>query len=220
VNGKYYYGIHSTNNLNDSYRGRGTAIVDAIKKYGKENFTKEIIADYPIRKEASDHEKRVVTMELVKSTECYNLRTGGDNEYIHIITDETRKKLSSAKRNISNETRLKMSKANTGKNNNMFGKKISEETRTKLIEVRKNISNETRLKMSKSQLGRKHRKETLVKIATSNSKKCIVDDILYNSYNEAALAFNVTHCTVSNRIKSENNKWAGWKNYEEVSCLN
>ena len=43
INGKYYYGIHSTENIFDGYMGSGKTIVNAIKKYGVENFTKEII---------------------------------------------------------------------------------------------------------------------------------------------------------------------------------
>jgi hypothetical protein len=79
INGKYYYGIHSTDNLDDGYMGSGTLLKDAIKKYGKENFSKEIITDYPTRKAASDHEKEVVTLELIELDECYNCRTGGEN---------------------------------------------------------------------------------------------------------------------------------------------
>jgi len=36
--------------------------VKAVKKYGKNNFTKEIIADCQNRKEAHDREKRIVTL--------------------------------------------------------------------------------------------------------------------------------------------------------------
>ncbi len=63
TNGKFYYGIHSTNKLEDGYMGSGTVIRAAIDKHGLENFEKEIIAYYETRNEASDHERLIVTEE-------------------------------------------------------------------------------------------------------------------------------------------------------------
>ena len=60
VNGKYYIGRHSTNNINDSYMGSGIGIKNAIKKYGIENFKKEIIAFANTSDELWELEKSIV----------------------------------------------------------------------------------------------------------------------------------------------------------------
>lgn len=78
VNGKYYYGMHSTNNLHDGYKGSGHALHKALKKYGPSNFRKEIISFFKTREEASAFEKELVDSSVVRDNMCYNMRTGGD----------------------------------------------------------------------------------------------------------------------------------------------
>ena len=95
INWKYYFGIHSTDKdpEKDGYFGGGLKLIAAIKKHGKENFVLTIIQDYATRKEASDHERLVVDFEMINNPMCYNARTGGDNEYVYICSEETREKL-------------------------------------------------------------------------------------------------------------------------------
>ena len=78
INNHYYYGIHSTDNLDDGYMGSGKRLHYAYKKYGIENFTKEILKYFDTRKDASDYEAEMVTEQLVNNDNCYNCRLGGE----------------------------------------------------------------------------------------------------------------------------------------------
>lgn len=96
INGKFYYGVNNTNNENDGYMGSGIAIRNAYKKYGIENFTKEIIRYFETSEEAFEYERNFVTEELVNDSMCYNMKTGGDgwcNQYVKrnkvVVTDGT-----------------------------------------------------------------------------------------------------------------------------------
>ena len=76
--GKYYYGIHSTSNLNDGYMGSGTHLKMDYEIYGKDAFVKEIIKFFDTREEASKFEANVVNEDLVFDKDCYNIKIGGD----------------------------------------------------------------------------------------------------------------------------------------------
>ena len=60
INNKKYIGQHY-GEINDSYLGSGHIILDAIKKYGKENFKKEILK---ICKDYEDLNNRILIKKL------------------------------------------------------------------------------------------------------------------------------------------------------------
>lgn len=78
INGNYYYGIHSTNNLDDKYMGSGRRLKEAMKIFGKENFIKNIVKFFDSREKASEFESLMVTESLVTDKNCYNVKCGGD----------------------------------------------------------------------------------------------------------------------------------------------
>lgn len=77
VNGKKYIGQHK-GKPDDSYLGSGIGILRAIKKYGKENFSKEILCYCETREEADRKEKEIIAKyNAVKSKQFYNNQEGG-----------------------------------------------------------------------------------------------------------------------------------------------
>ena len=78
VNGKFYIGMHSTDNLNDNYLGSGWVLKEAIKKYGKQNFIREILFIYDSRQQAMRKEAEIVNKVFIKDNNNYNLTVGGN----------------------------------------------------------------------------------------------------------------------------------------------
>ena len=76
-NGKIYIGMHRTKSLDDGYMGSGKLLKAAIKKYGKENFKKEILEIFDNEEDMILKEKELVTDEFVLSEDNYNIMPGG-----------------------------------------------------------------------------------------------------------------------------------------------
>jgi len=77
INGHFYYGVHNTKKLDDGYMGSGVRLQIAYKKYGIENFKKEILKYFDTKEEAFEYEAEVVNETLVNNDNCYNLAFGG-----------------------------------------------------------------------------------------------------------------------------------------------
>ena len=82
LNGKYYIGVHSTDDINDGYLGSGIALKAAIAKYGKENFERVIVEYFNSSEEAFAREKELVNQAFIDLEETYNLKIGGMGGYI------------------------------------------------------------------------------------------------------------------------------------------
>lgn len=76
INQHYYIGSHITENLNDRYFGSGKLIKDAIKKYGIENFAKDILFLAFDEQSLDWAEEQLVTIQAIDQ-DSYNLIPGG-----------------------------------------------------------------------------------------------------------------------------------------------
>ena len=82
INEKFYIGAHRTKNLNDTYMGSGVALNAAIRKYGTENFIREILY---IAKDEDDMflmEQKLISESIGQN--CYNMMPGGKGGFDHI----------------------------------------------------------------------------------------------------------------------------------------
>lgn len=84
VNGRIYIGVHKTTNINDNYMGSGKIIKRAIAKYGKSNFTKEIIKIFDNPEDMFAMESELVNEDFVNDPINYNLVVGGADSLSYV----------------------------------------------------------------------------------------------------------------------------------------
>lgn len=77
IDGKIYIGKHKCSCSNCVYYGSGIHISKAIKKYGKKNFAKEILAICASEEEMNTLEEQIVTDQFIADPLTYNLSVGG-----------------------------------------------------------------------------------------------------------------------------------------------
>lgn len=76
VNGKIYIGAHK-GAVDDGYMGSGRALKAAIKKYGREAFTKTILCECESASAMYDKEREMVDDAFVARRDTYNINRGG-----------------------------------------------------------------------------------------------------------------------------------------------
>lgn len=114
ISGKTYIGQHKFSlDKNDGYMGSGRLIKQAFKKYGEENFKKEILEVALSKFEVNILEKYYIAKERTKGKAEYNIANGGEGPMCGKLH--------------SPEVCTKMSKAAIGKycgkNNPMYGRR-------------------------------------------------------------------------------------------------
>lgn len=173
LNGKFYYGVHKTVNLNDNYMGSGTLLRLAKKKYGKENFSKEILLFFDTYEECLAHEALVVNEDMVTNPMCYNMKAGGQSGPGYKQSEETKAKISIFQRcrkrkSFSEETKSKIRET-------LSGKTLSNERKRKISDANKGrkLSNETKKKIGLAKKGKLRSEECKLKMKIAWEKRRI-----------------------------------------------
>ena len=65
LSGRYYIGMHSTDDLEDGYLGSGNRLRLAIRKHGKESFKREILEFCKTREDLKKREIEVVNLDEI-----------------------------------------------------------------------------------------------------------------------------------------------------------
>lgn len=161
INGKSYIGQHKYYNsllVEDNYMGSGIHLKRAQKKYGIENFTKEIITIAMSKSEADVLERYYIEKERKSNTYgCYNIADGGYGGGMK-------------GHHHSEESKSQISDSNKG-HKPSFCRPRTEEEKQKMREKMKgkklNLSDEQRkarafraIELSKKNVGRKNSEET------------------------------------------------------------
>jgi group I intron endonuclease len=167
---------------------RGFLLTEAIKKYGKEKFSIELIEEVESPERAYELEIFYIKKYNTKAPFGYNLTDGGDGIFGWQPSDEYRKECSERAKELhknkkvgmygkkhNDETKRKMSEASKG-NKNCLGRILSEETKLKISTSNKGktVSESTKKKISENHYdisgeknpmyGKKHSPETIEKI--------------------------------------------------------
>ena len=184
MNGMYYVGMRSCRCeiSEDHYFGSGKYIKNAIKKYGRHAFTKEIVAVVESRELLALLESEIVDEEFVARMETYNMATGGvgGKTYAGTINPQL-----GAKRSSSGCRNMSIAAKN---------RKYSPDGLLRRQESTREMT--------------KNRKRTYSRGgAHVSSKKVMANGIVFSSGRECANHFSVTPATVVNRCKSDKWEW-------------
>lgn len=228
LNGKQYVGQVTEkqfkkrqwawNDLKHPYAG--VLINNARAKYGLSAFGFEIL------KECSDDELDYWETYFIeklntKAPNGYNLTEGGGGNRGYVLSEETKRKMSEAKRGKprSEETKRKISDTQKGKQFSdetkrklsevNKGKQLSEETKRKLSELNKGktLSDETKRKLREANKGKKHSDETKIKLRelhigkkhSEEHKRKISESLINGKLSKAVLQID----PLSNQIIAE-----------------
>jgi len=180
LNKKQYVGDHTTSNINDEYFGSGILIKKAIKKYGKESFSKLILEEFETKQEAFNAQEKYINEYNTLEPNGYNVSPKGGHQITGGCSNKTRKKISintkKAMQNPEIKEKIKGPKSKehikhiseshkglepTNKGKKGLYKHTKEEKEKISINHRKYQLEETRNKISNALRGKKRKSHTI-----------------------------------------------------------
>ena len=223
INNKKYIGMSINKKPwhREHYYGSGKLIKQAIVKYGKENFKKEIIKEFENEIDTRDYERYLIQeTNAVDDSMYYNLCSGGYGGGVkgHIVTEETRNKISNKLlgHTVTDETIEKMSKNRKTKEytedmRNIISNSMKEHWSNLSSDKRKEIGE----KISFSNKGKVPSEETKEKLSKYNAtltKEQIIEitNLVINkekTYKEISLIYGINQSCICDIIKKRSYKW-------------
>lgn len=154
INNKKYIGQHS-GEINDSYLGSGVHLLKAIKKYGKNNFKKEILEKCNSQEELDQAEKRWIKFfDAVNSEEFYNIAEGGKggNPILGLTSEQEKLRREKISKKMKGKNNPFYKKGFHKENHPLWGKHHSEESKEKMRIAKKGktLSEEHKKKISQN----------------------------------------------------------------------
>lgn len=226
-NGKVYIGI-TCQTLEDRWRkGNGYKDNDhfykAIKKYGWDNFSHEILFERLTEEEAGEKEKQLIAFYNSTNQDLgYNISLGGTKSRIGLpCSEETKEKISKANtgRRWSLEARQKMSESRkglfAGEKHPLYGKKgkdapaygyhHTDECKQKMSELKQGLYNGKKNPM----YGKNHTKESIKKNKENQPHKkeiiCLETQKVYSSMAEASRELNICRSSLGPHCDGKKN---------------
>ncbi len=174
INGKSYVG-QTSRTLKERFIEHAKAkthLGNAIRKYGRKNFSVEVIEECTKPEQLNEREIFWIAHFNCKHPNGYNFTDGGEGTGGWKASPETRANMSVAQKKFFQEH----PEACAARSERLKGHLVSDKTRAKISVANQNPSSETRAKIVLTSTGRKHSAETLAKMSASHKGKKLTSE--------------------------------------------
>ena len=220
VNGKKYIGQRKYTKNWKSYLGSGVGLANAIRKYGRKNFSKEIIKDGYSQDEINYLEAYYIKLHnAVSDIMYYNIADGGKsgNSFAGKSKEEMMEiakkigKANAGKNPYANKSKDEILKICKKISESNIGKKFSDEHKKKISENHADFAGEKhplygRIAENSTMWGKRHSEETKKKMRDAKEKKmvfCVTTGIVYESIHSASRLTGIHGGNICNCCKGK-----------------